>query len=159
MGKVPREDYLPDHLAASAYSDRPLRLAGGAPVMPPAELGQLLNQLVPRAGERALVIGEGGAYSAAVLRELGLAVDSADMIDQTAGAYDIILIEGAVEQVPPALAQRLAPGGRAAAAIVEDGVTRLAIGRSAGTSVSFISFAEAQVPLLSGFARIPAFTF
>jgi protein-L-isoaspartate(D-aspartate) O-methyltransferase len=159
MGRVAREEFLPDHLAASAYSDRPLRLAGGAPVMPPAELGQLLNQLVPKPGERALVIGEGGAYSAAVLRELGLAVDTADTIDTTAGAYDIVLVEGAVEQVPPTLGQRLVPGGRVAAAIVEDGVTRLAIGRAAGASVSFISFAEAQVPLLSGFARIPAFTF
>lgn len=160
MGKVGREEYLPDHLAASAYSDRPLRLAGGAPVMPPAELGQLLNQLVPRAGERALVIGEGGAYSAAVLRELGLEVDTADSLANTTGSYDIILIEGAVEQVPATLAERLAPGGRVAAAIVEDGVTGLAIGRAAGpSSVSFASFAEAQVPLLSGFARIPAFTF
>ena len=160
MGKVPREEFLPDHLAASAYSDRPLRLAGGAPVMPPAELGQLLNQLVPKAGERALVIGEGGAYSAAVLRELGLEVTSADSLDQAAGRHDILLIEGAVEQVPATLADRLAPGGRAAAAIVEDGVTRLANGRAAGASgIAVVSFAEAQVPLLSGFAKIPAFTF
>ena len=74
MGAVAREDFLPAKFAAVAYADRPLRLDDGAPVMAPAELGQLLSQLAPRAGERALVIGVGGAYSAAVLRHIGLTV-------------------------------------------------------------------------------------
>jgi protein-L-isoaspartate(D-aspartate) O-methyltransferase len=122
--------------------------------MPPAELGQLLTKLAPKRGERALVIGEGGAYSAAILEAMGVEVDR-----DGAGQYDLILIEGAVEQVPADLARRLVPGGRIGAALVENGVTRLAIGRGDGKTLGFTTFAEAQVPLLHGFTRAPAFIF
>lgn len=160
MAAVPREDYLPAKFAAVAYGDRPLRLDDGAPVMAPAELGQLLTQLAPKAGERALVIGGGGDYSAAILRHIGLPVDTATTAEEAPTAtYDIILIEGAVERTPAALAKQLAAGGRIGAAIVEDKVTRLATGRGDGKSLGFTSFAEAQVPLLASFSRAPAFTF
>ena len=160
MGAVAREDFLPAKFAAVAYADRPLRLDDGSPVMAPAELGQLLSQLAPRAGERALVIGAGGAYSAAILRYIGLTVDTAASADDSGnGPYDLILIEGAVEQMPASLARRLAPGGRIGAAIVEDRVTRLAVGRGDGKSLGFTTFAEAQVPLLASFSHVPAFTF
>ena len=160
MGAVAREDFLPAKFAAVAYADRPLRLDDGAPVMAPAELGQLLSQLAPHAGERALVIGAGGAYSAAVLRHIGLTVGTAASADDGSnGPYDLILIEGAVEQMPASLARRLAPGGRIGAAIVEDKVTRLAVGRGDGKSLGFTTFAEAQVPLLASFSHAPAFTF
>ena len=160
MGAVRREDFIPEKYAAVAYGDRPIRLEDGAPMMAPADLGQLLTQLAPRAGQHALVIGRGGDYSAAVLRHVGLTVDAAQAPDDVlTGSFDLILIEGAVEQVPSAIARRLAPDGRIGAAIVEDGVTRLAIGRGDGKSIGFTSFAEAQVPLLAGFSQAPAFTF
>ena len=160
MSVVARENYLPEKFAAVAYGDRPLRLEDGSPVMAPAELGQLLTQLAPKAGQHALVIGRGGEYSAAVLRHIGLTVDAAQTAeDVVTGSFDLILIEGAVEHVPTALARRLATGGRIGAAIVEDGVTRLATGRGDGKSLGFASFAEAQVPLLASFSQAPAFTF
>jgi protein-L-isoaspartate(D-aspartate) O-methyltransferase len=159
MAAVPREDYLPEGLRDVAYSDRPALLDSGAPVMPPAELGQLLTRLAPKPGERALVVGEGGAYSAAVLKAIGLETDT-----DGSGQYDLILVEGAVEQVPADLAGRLRPGGRIGTALVENGVTRLATGRcvedrAGARSIGFTTFAEAQVPLLPGFTRAPAFTF
>lgn len=165
MGSVPREDFVGPDQQAVAYGDRPLRLDNDAPMMPPAELGQLLTRLAPRAGERALVIGEGGGYAAAVLRHIGLEVDTADSGEPSgSGVYDIILFEGAIERLPASIARRLAPDGRVGAAIVEDGVTRLATGHGAkdptgGKTVGFTSFAEAQVPVLSGFTRAPAFVF
>ena len=165
MGAVPREKHLPENFAAVAYGDRPIRLADGSPVMAPAELGQLLTQLAPRSGQHALVIGAGGDYSAAILRHIGLVVETAENAEAViAGSFDLILIEGAVEHVPASLAARLAPDGRIGAAIVEDRVTRLAIGRGAkssagGNSLGFTSFAEAQVPLLASFSQAPAFTF
>ena len=160
MTNVAREDYLPENFAAIAYGDRPIRLADGSPVMAPAELGQLLTQLAPKPGQRALVIGGGGDYSAAVLSHIGLTVDRAlTAEDALTGSFDLILIEGAVEHVPASLARRLAPYGRIGAAIVEDGVTRLATGRGDGKSLGFTSFAEAQVPLLASFSQAPAFTF
>lgn len=164
MGMVPREDHLPANLRDTAYGDRPLRLDSGAPVMPPAELGQLLTRLAPEPGDRALVMGEGGAYSAAVLGAIGLTVATSVDGDKVDGDFDLILIEGAVDHVPPTLLARLAPGGRIGVAIVTDGVTRLAMGRAASNSagsaaIGLTSFAEAQVPILPGFARAPAFAF
>ena len=160
MAVVPRENYLPERFSAVAYGDRPVRLGDGSPVMAPAELGQLLTQLAPKPGERALVIGGGGDYSAAVLRHIGLDVETVATAEEVvSGSFDLILIEGAVEQVPASLARRLAPAGRIGAAIVEDRVTRLATGRGDGVALGFTSFAEAQVPLLASFARASAFTF
>ena len=43
-------------------------------MMPPAALGRLLSELAPRPGERALVVGSGTGYSAAVLEAIGLDV-------------------------------------------------------------------------------------
>ncbi|MCY7281630.1 MAG: protein-L-isoaspartate O-methyltransferase [Sphingomonas bacterium] len=165
MGTVPREKFLAAGQQAMAYGDRPLRLDNGAPMLPPAELGLLLTRLAPIPGERALVVGAGGAYAAALLGHIGLEVDTADAGEAPGTAlYDIVLVEGAIEQLPDSLAHRLAPGGRVGAAIVEDGVTRLATGRGGsnadgGKSVGFTSFAEAQVPILPGFSSAPAFAF
>ena len=166
MGAVPREDFVGPGQQALAYGDRALRLDNDAPMMPPAELGLLLNRLAPVTGERALVVGRGGAYAAAVLRHIGLDVDIAGAGDPSADGktYDLILVEGAIEHLPETLVRRLAPGGRVGAAIFLDGVTRLATGRGAkdpdgATSVRFTSFAEAQVPLLPGFSSAPAFVF
>ena len=159
VGSVPREDFLGAGQQALAYGDRPLRLDNGAPMLPPAELGLLLTRLAPVPGERALVVGGGGAYAAALLRHIGLEVENAEAGEAPGTTlYDIILVEGAIEQFPDSLARRLTPGGRVGAAIVEDGVTRLATGRG-GKAIKFASFAEAQVPILPGFSRAPAFSF
>ncbi len=162
MGLVAREDFVGSKQQARAYGDRPLRLDHGAPMMAPAELGLLLNRLAPVAGERALVVGGGGAYAAAVLRHIGLDVDVGDAVD--GAPYDLILFEGAIEHLPETIARSLAPGGRVGAAIALNGVTRLATGRrgkdpAGATSVRFTSFAEAQVPILPGFSSAPAFVF
>ena len=165
MGAVPREQFLRTDQQAVAYGDRPLRLDGGSPMMAPAELGLLLDRLAPVAGERALVVGGGGAYAAAVLRQIGLDVDIADAADPPADGknYELILVEGAIEHLPETIARRLAPGGRVGAAIAGDGVTRLATGRAVpdavGATIRFTSFAEAQVPILPGFSSAPAFVF
>lgn len=161
MGTVPRQDYVPAASRASAYGDRPLRLDDGSPMMPPAEIGLLLSRLAPRPGERAWVVGGGGAYAAALLRHMGLDVETTE--DKGSGPVDLVFVEGAIEHLPAGVAKRLAADGRVGAAIVEDGVTRLAIGRAAasssGTTVGFTSFAEAQVPRLPGTSSAPAFAF
>ena len=166
MGSVPRQDFVPAGSQAVAYGDRPLRLDDGSPMMPPAELGLLLTRLAPLPGERALVVGGGGGYAAALLRHIGLDVATAADADADAGSgpVDVILVEGAIDQLPEGVAKRLATDGRVGAVIVEDGVTRLAIGRvvtgSSGVdTVRFNSFAEAQVPVLPGTSGAPAFAF
>ena len=181
MGKLERERFVPEAARALAYFDRSVRIGEGRSLMPPAALGRLLTEAEPRAGESALVVGSGTGYSAAVLREAGLTVvalesdqalatqANASGVETVVGAleegwsrgapYDLILLEGAVEEIPAALARQLAPGGRIAAAIVDRGVARLSVGTSAGGSIGWRSLADSDVEALPGFERPQAFTF
>ncbi len=162
MGTVPREDYVPEGAHAFAYVDRHISIGEGRAMMPPAALGRLLSEVAPRAGERALVVGAASGYSAAVLEAIGLDVTSIDGLDVTTGegdAFDLILIDGAVEHFPQSLIDRLAQGGRLGAALRESGVTRLVIGRPAGGRLGVRAIADADVPVLPIFTLPPAFTF
>jgi protein-L-isoaspartate(D-aspartate) O-methyltransferase len=160
MASVPREQFVPEALRPLAYSDRPLDFGTGRSLMPPVALASLLDELAPAAGEAALLVGSGNGYAAKVLEAIGLEVDVADGPDAGGrGAYDLILIDGAVEEVPAGLVSRLASGGRLGTAIADNGVTRLAVGRLAGGALGLRRFADADVPLLPGFARPRVFTF
>ena len=181
MASVERENFVPESARALAYFDRPLRLSDSRAMMPPAALGRLLSELAPRAGERALIIGSGTGYAAALLKAIGLevvALESDEELARTARAagvetvtgnlaggwakeapYDLVLFDGAVEEVPDSILKQLAPGGRLAGAIIDRGVTRLVVGRVAGGSLGLRSLADADVAILPGFSRPRAFTF
>lgn len=180
MGQVARERFVPEGQAMLAYLDAAVPLGDGRALPAPMVLGRLLTEARVRSGERTLVIGAATGYAAAVAAELGLqvialeedaALAAADLPGVTrvqgplnqgwaGGApYDLILFDGAVEEIPAAIVDQLADGGRIAAGIVENGVTRLAIGRKAGGGFGMISFADAEVPVLPGFARPRTFTF
>ena len=181
MGSVPREQFVPDRARALAYFDRPLKIAEGRAMMPPAALGRLLTELAPQPGERALVVGSGSGYSASLLRAIGLDVVALESDEQLASAaieagietvvgdlaagwakgatYDLILLDGAVEEVPSALVKQLRDDGRLAGAIVDRGITRLVIGRAYGGALGLRSLADAEVEALPGFERPRAFTF
>ena len=156
MASVPREQFVPQQARSFAYYDRSIDLGDGRWMMAPAALGRLLSELAPVPGERALVIGSTG-YAAALLRAIGLIVEEGGV--DSRGAFDLVLVEGAVEELPPALARRIAPGGRIGVALRDGAVTRLALGTVAGGTMSFRSFADADVPLLQAFAKPRAFTF
>ena len=158
MASVAREEFVPEALRPLAYTDRPIDLGDGNALMPPAALAKLIIELQPQAGERALVLGTGNSYAASVLAELGVEVNQGAELPAK-GEFDIILIDGAVEDVPDALVQRLAPDGRLGTGISDNGVTRLAVGRRAGASLGLRRFADVQVPVLSSFSRPRAFTF
>src|SRR5688572_18621353 len=181
MGKLERERFVPGPARALAYFDRSIRIGEGRYLMPPAALGRLLTEAQPRPGERALVVGSGTGYSAAVLREAGLDVVALEsdrgLVEHAEGAgvatvvgpladgwskdapYDLILLEGAVEEVPAALAKQLVSGGRIAGAIVDRGIARLSVGAYAGGSIGWRSLADSDVETLPGFERPRAFTF
>ena len=161
----------------------PLPLGNGRALAPPAVTGRLLSELEPRRGERALVVGAGSGYSAALLASLGLKVialeSDAGLVSMAKAAspgievvegdlaagypgeapYDIILIDGAVEHIPEAITAQLVEGGRIGAVLSDRGVTRLAVGRNVGGRVGLRTIADADVAPLPGFERPRAFTF
>ena len=181
MARIERERFAPESARALAYFDRPLTVGQGRSMMPPAALGRLLTEAAPTAGQRALVVGSGTGYSAAVLTEIGLKVVALEADATLAAAadaagiativgelakgwvkdapYDLILIDGAVEEIPDALVKQLAPHGVLAGAIVDRGVTRLVIGRCANGSLGLRTIADSDVGKLPGFERPRAFTF
>ena len=181
MSKIQRELFLPSHTRPLAYVDRAVAIGSGRFLPAPAVLGQLLTQMMPERGQRALVVGAGTGYSAAVLaamgldvvaiesdaglaaagRELGLQIVEGALESGSAAhaPYDQILIDGAVEFIPDAIVDQLADGGRLGTALSDRGITRLVVGRKAGGAFGVLSFADAGVPVLPGFTRPQAFTF
>lgn len=160
MGSVAREDYVPQAARAFAYFDRPIALGDGRSMMPPAALGRLLSELAPRAGERALVVGGAGAYAAALLSAIGLAVTSIDGPDAGEGdPVDLILIDGAVDEVPQPLVDRLVEGGRLATALRNGGMSSLVVGRVTAGNLGLRNIVNADVAPLPQFARPRQFTF
>ena len=181
MRTVARENFLPGHTKPLAYVDRAVAMGEGRFLAAPTVLGQLLTEMMPQPGQRALVIGAGTGYSTAVLREIGLdvvaiesdagliAVAGEQGIQVTSGPldggwagggpYDQILIDGAVEYLPEAIVEQLADGGRLGAALIDRGITRLIVGRKAGGAFGSLSIGDAGVPALPGFSRPKAFTF
>lgn len=178
MGSVEREAFVPEAAKALAYFDRPLRIAPGRAMMPPAAIGRLLSELEPRSGEKALVIGSGRGYSAALLAAIGLevtALESDPALASEAGVetvtgdlakgwaksapYDLILFDGAVDTVPDAIIAQIAPHGRIGLPLLDRGVTRLATGQVSGGKLGFLPIVDADVTPLPGFERPPVFSF
>jgi len=181
MGRVRRERFLPTHTRPMAYVDRAVAIGDGRFLAAPAVLGQLLTQMMPRRGEKVLVVGAGTGYSAAILTAMGLDVvavesgaglaavareQSVEVVEGpleagfvSAAPYDLILIDGAAEYIPEAIIEQLADGGRLGAAIVDRGITRLIIGRKAGGAFGYLSIGDAGVPALPGLSRAKEFTF
>jgi protein-L-isoaspartate(D-aspartate) O-methyltransferase len=155
MAAVPREAFVPESAVSAAYTDRSIAIPGKGAMMPPAPLARLLTVAAPRAGERALVIGAAPAYAAELLRHVGLLVSE----DSAAGPFDLILIEGAVELVPDAQIAALVEDGRIATALIENGVTRLAVGRKLAGVIGWTRFADGEIVPLPGYSRAPVFTF
>jgi protein-L-isoaspartate(D-aspartate) O-methyltransferase len=176
---------VPTARAALAYADATVPLADGRALNPPMALGRLLTEAQLQGHERALVIGAGTGYAAAVLARLvgsvvaleedsALAATARDTLADTnvtvaegplaegwaAGApYDFILIDGAVDYVPTAIVGQAAEGARIGLALLDRGVTRLAMGRVAGGAFGLSTFADAAVAILPGFERPRNFVF
>jgi protein-L-isoaspartate(D-aspartate) O-methyltransferase len=158
MASVPREEFVPEGQRRLAYVDRSIPLDDGRALPAPSVLGQLLTALAPERGERALVIGSGSGYSAAVLSAMGVDVtaDKAAKKD----SFDFILIDGAVETIPESLIAQLRDGGRLGTGIVDkNGITRMATGRKVAGAFGLQTIGDASIPMLPGFERPRAFTF
>jgi protein-L-isoaspartate(D-aspartate) O-methyltransferase len=186
MALVPREAFLPGEVAALAYRDTAVPLAHGRAQNLPIATGKLLTAAELRASDRVLLIGAAGGYTAAVLDELvaevvavesdptlaGLAraalagcpavslVEGALEAGHAGGApYDVLVVDGSVEQLPDALIAQVKVGGRVVAGLADRGITRLAYGRRSEGGFALLPFADIDCVVLPGFARPRSFTF
>lgn len=181
MSDVPRERFVPADKRPLAYLDQSVPLDHGRALPSPMVTGKLLTNARVRPTDRVLVVGAGPGYSVAVAAVLATSVVALDTADAPAGPmlpanvtrvtgpladgwadgapYNVILVDGAVEEVPAALVAQLADGGRLATGLVIDGVAKLAVGTRSGDSFGLPAFAEAEMPVLPGFAKPAGFRF
>ena len=188
MSEVPRERFVPEGLAGVAYVDEDIQVAPGRYLMEPMVFARLLQAAAPRPQELVLDLGCATGYSAAVLAKLtatvvamesddelaaratetlaALAIDNAAVItgalaegraDQ--GPYDLIVIEGSVPDVPGALADQLAEGGRLVAVIGAGPMGKATLVERGDAVLSRRVLFDAATPPLPGFDTAPAFTF
>ena len=140
MRRVPREAFLPDEFAEFAYHDTPLPIEGGQTISQPYIVALMIESVKPRASDRALEIGTGSGYAAAVLSQVVGEVYTVERHEQLAklassrfvslgytkievlhgdgtlgwaehAPYDVILVTAGGPQVPKPLLEQLAIGG------------------------------------------------
>ena len=141
MSEVPREEFLSGRLRRHAYENRALAIECGQTISQPLVVALMTQAVAPKPDDRALEVGTGSGYQAAVLGRLvrhlitleiepALAEHASDALarlgysnvevavaDGSFGwpayaPYDIILVAAASPDVPPALVEQLAPEGR-----------------------------------------------
>ena len=182
MNSVPRENFVPPAMHGLAYADAALEVAPGRWLLEPLVLALLLEKSRIAAGDRILVIGAATGYSAAVAAHIGAlatALESDPALAAAARAaglataegplaagwpaaapYDIILFEGAIETLPPAISAQLAPGGRIAAIVRTGGVGHAHCGPvTADGRIAGLAFLEVAAKPLPGFAIAREFAF
>jgi protein-L-isoaspartate(D-aspartate) O-methyltransferase len=141
MASVAREHFVPPHLAAAAYQNRPLPIGEGQTISQPFIVGLMTELLQPKANHVVLEVGTGSGYQAAVLAECVAKVYSIEIVAALAqraraaldaagyrnvetrigdgylgwpdaAPFDGIVVTAAPDHVPPRLLEQLKPGGR-----------------------------------------------
>lgn len=158
---VPREDFVLEARRAVAYADRAVSLGNGEVLSPALTYGQMLIAAEPAAEDTVLVIGNPGGYLAALAGQLCAKVTLVAASGNWAGAgeHTLVLVDGAIEEMPAALAEVLSADGRLVTGVVERGVTRLALGRKVAGALALTVVAEADFAALAAFAAKPKWSF
>ena len=141
MTRVPRHLFVPLDSRARAYEDTPLPIGQGQTVSQPYIVAYMTEELDLSADHRVLEIGTGSGYQAAVLGELVKQVWSVEIIPELAerarrtladtgyrnveiragngylgwpeqAPFDRIIVTAAPPEIPQALVEQLAVGGR-----------------------------------------------
>lgn len=164
MAAVPREDFVPAASRETAYIDRAIPLENGRRLAAPLFYGMMLAEAQPQSEDTALVVDSGSGYLPELLRPLVASVDvitpeEALVNSRKRTAYSLLMVDGAVEELPDSLTKRLADGGRVLTGLVSKGVTRLAVGRKTAGGAALLPLAELGIPRLSEFDKAAGWSF
>ena len=160
MRRVARERFTPEGQGYLAYADTEVEYAPGRWLLRPRDVAKMLQTVRPRTGESALAIA--APYAGAVLAQMGLAVttlDTGDLKTLPAGAYDVIVCEGAVAECPDAWLAGLAQGGRLAVVVRGGPVGKLRLYIRSDGELGFRDVFDATPPILTGFEAETRFAF
>jgi protein-L-isoaspartate(D-aspartate) O-methyltransferase len=141
MGKVPRHEFVPEHLRDQAYADHPLPIGEGQTISQPYIVALMTASVKIKRDAKVLEIGTGSGYQAAVLAELTPHVYSIEILPELAkraretlrrlgyrsvrlrigdgykgwkehAPFDAIIVTCAPDHIPQPLIDQLAEGGR-----------------------------------------------
>lgn len=163
MDSVAREDFVPAAARGFAYIDRAIALGDGRYLAAPAVHGLMLQEGRPRPDDRVLVVDGGSGYLTELVRPLVGALEAVGPAEalrgKPGGEFTLLMIDGAVEQLPSALTRRLADGARVVTGWLRDGVSCLAYGRKAAGEVTLLPLGEMGIPALPEFAKPKEWSF
>jgi protein-L-isoaspartate(D-aspartate) O-methyltransferase len=186
MLTVERENFVPASQREAAYMGENLDIGQGRVLLEPRTFAKMLDVLAITNSDLVLDIGCALGYSSAVIAKMaeavvaveedeamsseaqeGLTGAGADNVilhqgELTQGAaqhgpYDVILIQGGVNDVPNALINQLKEGGRMAALFMDGALGEVRVGYKRGDDISWRVAFNASAPVLKGFSRQAAF--
>lgn len=186
MLSVQREAFVPASLREAAYVGENIQLNDDRVILEPRTFAKILDGLMIEPTHVALDLGCGMGYSTAVLAAMcdfvvaveddaALATSAQEIlteqgIDNAAvmtgplaegsaksGPYDIIIAQGAVNDVPAGLLDQLREGGRIACIFAEGALGVVRIGHKIDGRVNWRFAFNAGAPVLNGFEKQAAF--
>lgn len=187
MLTVPREDFVPSAQREAAYMGENLDLGQGRVLLEPRTLAKMLDALGIGNGELVLDLGCAMGYSAAVIAHMAEAVVAVEEDEAMAreaqeallaagadnavvhegpltegapkhGPYDVIILQGGVQQVPPALTGQLKDGGRIACLFMDGALGEVRLGHKRDGIVSWRMVFNASAPVIRGFEKDSVFS-
>lgn len=189
LSVVKREDFVPMAHKALAFVDMAIALPGGQSMLAPRLQARLLQDAEVQAGDKVLEVGTGSGYMAALLahqaqRVISLEImpELADMaranlqkagvhnveVRQADGAkgapgdapFDVIVLGGSVAEIPQALLNQLAMGGRLVAIVGNEPIMHaVVITRTSETNFKTDEKWDDNAPRLLNFPQASAFVF
>ena len=188
MRRLPRERFVPAAKRTIAYGDLEVEVAPGRVLLRARDLAKLIQNLAPRADERALEIAGATGYGAAVLASCckevitldpnpdlsfaaqaaleSVGVTNAKAVSTAAvdgwgdeAPYDVILLNGSAEFVPDAWLKQLAPGGRLGVIVRQGAAGSARIYTRPDDATGYLVAFDAAPPVVPGLAKPPSFAF
>lgn len=179
MKKVPRHLFVPEDIRDHAYEDRALPVGYGQTISQPYVVAAMTEALQARPGMKVLEIGTGTGYQAAILAEMGLKVFTIEIIPELARSarerleklgyrgitviegdgykgypqeapFDRIIVTAAPPEVPQALKEQLAVGGRLVIPVGEYDQDLIVLEKKPDGFVSSYLFPVRFVPMVRG---------
>ena len=172
----------PDGKREAAYLGENLSIGPSRFILEPRTLAKLLDALDLKNNELVLDIGSGLGYSAAVISRMaelviaveqdkGFAAEAEEILSEAGadnvvvqvnkledgapqhGPYDVIILQGGVEEIPSSILSQLKNGGRIGAIFIEEGLGTARIGYKFNDNVNWKYSFNASVPILEGFLK------